>query len=146
MENKENKVTPLGKTSPDKVDISELVGMVGDFLMSNIDKQNAQNLKIAEINKPITEKQLELQELGLRNQHEAWTKVTDAQIAKDRREFTTGSVTLGGILLFLMIAAFVLLYKGEYQYALSIITLLIGFVGGYSVDKQNQKRQENKQS
>lgn len=138
-------IVPIAEQQPEKIDVADLVSTVGNFLTSAVENQNSTNLKIAEINKPIAEKQLELQHLQITNQHEVWTKTADAQISKDKREFTSNSFILGGILLFLMIVAFTLLLKGEYQFALSIITLLIGFISGYSLDKAS-KNQSKEQS
>lgn len=146
MKEKEAELSSLTKAESDGFDVADLFSKTAQFLVSAVEKQNDANIKIAEINKPITTKQLEIQELGIKNQHEAWLKATDANINKDKREFTTNSIIAGSILLFLMVCAFILIYKSEYQLALSIITLLIGFIGGYSAKSQIQKQQENKQS
>lgn len=140
-----NEQPPNEQPTAAKFDVSEIASILGELYFNAMENQSKTNLKIAEINKPISQKQLEIQQLQITNQHEAWTKSADAQISKDKREFTTQSLILGLILLFLMAVAFILLFKSEYNLALSIITLLIGFISGYSINKVS-KNQSNEQS
>ena len=113
------------------MDFSGAVEKVTEFLKFASENQKEAQIRTAEINRPVYEKNIELEKDKLEKQHESWTTVTNAQIAKDTREFRLGATIVLSILGFLITTASVLLIKGEYQAAFPIITLLVGLIGGY---------------
>ena len=123
------KLPPVTETGNN--DLALILDKAATFLSSAVDKQNEKEVHIAEINKPIYEANIELEKDKIGKQHEAWTKVTDASIAKDKREFRLGAAIALIILVFLVTVAAGLIVKGEYQAAFPIITLIAGLIGGF---------------
>jgi len=137
-----NKPALLIDDDPVPPDMAKAFEVLGKVAVDIVSTNNDHQLRLTEARLPIEKEQLALQKEQLGKNDANWNKATDATIKKDKREFSFRAVLVGAVLLFLMTCAVIFITKGEYQLGLTVISLMIGFVGGFGTGLNWQKAQE----
>jgi hypothetical protein len=124
--------------------LATLIEKGAPYIVQAIEKQGEAQQRIAETNKSIYEGNIALEKQRLTNQQEALIKQTDANVAKDRREFWGLTIIVLSVLIFFMLIIGLLFYRSEYQFAQNVIAILVSFLGGLGSGSYLQKRLDKK--
>lgn len=121
-------------------DLSQLIEKGGEVVGKLFAENVAAQIKIAEINLPVAQKNQAIQEETNRRNWNHVDEERKARIGSDKRSFYLALF----IIAFLFVIASILLYQNDKQNGMSTISLVLGliagFLGGQGWEKARQQR------
>ncbi|HQU83982.1 MAG TPA: hypothetical protein PKY59_12680 [Pyrinomonadaceae bacterium] len=111
--------------------LAAIIGQIGEVVVAAVTEDAAGKTERARIEMPLKQEQIKLQQIQVQNYHEAQMAAQTAYFSKQSKELIITSVITLLVLLFLISIGGFSFYTGDKSTGMSIVTLLLGLLGGF---------------